>query len=269
MRRYPAQLYVTPYGPTPFPGFTLDARRFPLSSRDVRRAINLAIDRPAFVRAAAVPMVPTCQTIRPGAVGFAPYCPYASGGLATGAPEIAKARALVRRAGATGATVTVALFPRIDDPDDFRWGIGLQQEALVDALRAIGLRPEVETLPADMQGFFDDHSQIRHACCHDGSEPTPAASDLGFITGDCRRDAVADGAFCDDETKTLTESANAESDPARRAEIWKELDRHLTDEAAWVPIGSGTNPVFLAKDVGNYGQQMQLLGSLWELLTVR
>ena len=111
--------------------------------------------------------------------------------------------------------------------------------------------------------------QIRHACCHDGSEPTPAASDLGFITGDCRRDAVADGVFCDDETKTLTESANTESDPARRAEIWKELDRHLTDEAAWVPIGSGTNPVFLAKDVGNYGQQMQLLGSLWELLTVR
>ena len=42
--------------------------------------------------------------------------------------------------------------------------------------------------------------------------------------------------------------------------LWKELDRHLTDEAAWVPIGNGTNPVFLAKNVGNYGQQMQLLG---------
>jgi len=77
------------------------------------------------------------------------------------------------------------------------------------------------------------------------------------------------GQRCDDETKTLTESANAESDPARRREIWTEFDRHLTDEAAWVPIGSDTNPVFLAKDLGNYGQQMQLLGSLWELLTVR
>ena len=258
-----------PYGLMPFPGFTLDARRFPLSSQDVRLAINLAIDRPAVVGNATLPMVATCQTIRPGSVGYEPYCPYASGGLAAGAPDLAKARALVRRANATGAPVTVALFPRIDDPDDFRWGLAAQQDALLEALRAIGLRPVVKTLPDDMQGFFEDRSQIRHACCHESSEPTPAAADLGFITGDCRPEAVADGAFCDDATKALTESAIAETDAARRAGIWKKLDRHLVDAAAWAPIGSGLNPVFLAPNVGNYGQQMQLAGSLWELLTVR
>ena len=120
-----------------------------------------------------------------------------------------------------------------------------------------------------IQELLDDRSQIHLACCNDTSERAPAAADLAFITGDCARAAVAAGAFCDRETKTLTESARVETDPARRAAIWTALDRHLTDEAAWVPIGSGLNPVFVGKRVGNYGQQMQYSGSLWELLTVR
>ncbi len=97
-------------------------------------------------------------------------------------------------------------------------------------------------------------------------QPRPSSAN---ITGDCDPLGIADGAFCDAETKRLTAAANAETDPVRQARDWTALDRHLTDEAAWLPLWSGLNVVFLGKRVGNYGQQDQLNGSLWELLTVR
>jgi peptide/nickel transport system substrate-binding protein len=271
LRERPSQVYLTPNGPLGAPGFALDPRRFPISSTAVRRAINLALDRSKITAVSEFPTVPTCQAIRAGVAGYAPYCPYTVDGLATGEPRVAKARRLVRDAHAVGARVSVALVPDWSEWNDWRIGLGPSQDQLLATLRAIGLRPVVRWLPrdADNPPTYDDHPQIRWACCNEANDTPPAFGDLNSVTGGCDRQAIADGAFCDAETRRLWKKALAQTEPIAQAQAWAAIDHHLTDLAAWLPIGTGNNTVFLGKGVGNYAQQMQLGGSLWELLTVR
>ena len=58
-------------------------------------------------------------------------------------------------------------------------------------------------------------------------------------------------------------------DGATKTRAWTELDDHLVDEAAWLPVANEINVVFLTKRVGNYGYQPAVGGSLWDRLTVR
>ncbi len=269
LAQHPSQVYVTPAGPIANEGWFFNVKRFPLSSRDVRRAINYAIDRPAYLRAANGTAAATCQSVRLGAAGYVPFCPYGSGGVATGQPNLAKARALVRRAGADGAKVTIAVFQGITDPNDWRAHMGPAQRELLGTLRAIGLVPVPHALGDNWDDFYNDTSQISYSLSDNDGSRSPAAGDLGNVVADCDPEAIAFGVFCDAETRRLLAAANTASDPVTQARAWARLDRYLTDQAAWLPIGSGLNPVILSKRTGNYAQQNALLGSLWELLTVR
>jgi YVTN family beta-propeller protein len=262
--QHPSQVFATPDHPGNNVGYVFDIRKFPLSSVDVRRAINYAIDRPAFLAANPLPALATCQTVRIGVAGYLPYCPYASGGVATGRPDLAKARALVRRAGATGAKFTIGTFHDVGPDRPFRRLILPAQRELLATLRAIGLVPVPQ--PVDDDG--NSSAQMVFAGSdYDLSQP-PAADDTGNVIGGCDPDAIAHGAFCDAETKRLLAAANAATDPIAAARAWERLDHYLTDMAAWLPIGSGQNVVVVSKRTHNYAQQDALQGSLWELLTV-
>ncbi len=259
-RERPSQLYLTPAGSNPTWAF--DTSRFPLNRVDVRRAINFAIDRPAMVRSAAFEVAPDCQTVAAGVAGYEPYCPYGSGGTATGGPDVARARALVRRAGATGAKVTVSIWAPIADHKDWRSRMGPDQRLLVEAIRRTGLVPVVRKLPADWGAYYDDHPQIGYALVNPDPSRPPAAPAIDYVTGGCAPDAIRAGAFCDAETKQLLTAANAATDPIAQAQAFAALDRHLTDMGAWLPVGHGLNPLLLSKRAGNYGFQRALGGSL-------
>jgi ABC-type transport system substrate-binding protein len=264
-RDHPSQLYLTPLGLGPV--WSFDTSRSPLNSADVRRAINFAVDRPAMARAAAFTTTPTCQTVPIGRAGYAPYCPYGTGGTATGGPDVARARALVRRAGATGARVTVSIFA-VSDPTDFRSRLGPIQRLLIQAIRRTGLVPVVHAY-ADWKPYFDANPQIAQAFFDPDPSRPAAAAGIDFVTAGCDPDAIRHGAFCDADTKRLLAAANAATDPIAQARAWAELDHHLTDVAAWLPIGNGLDSLLLSKRTRNAGMQPALGGELWELMTVR
>ena len=107
--RHPLQMHSVPQHGTVF--VFLNVERRPFDDVRVRRALNYAVDRrrvsvlhgAAFAR-------PTCQVVPPTVPGYRPYCPYTVEPGASGdwtAPDLTKARALIRASGTRGQTVVV------------------------------------------------------------------------------------------------------------------------------------------------------------------
>ncbi len=260
IRLYPNQMHL-PNGYFNV-AYWLDNHRFPLSSLDVRRAINYAVDRTAIAKEAPWYSVPSCQALIPGVRSFVPYCPYAAGGVAEGAPDVARARGLVRRAGAAGATVTLQIFP---GDDDFFRRFGPMQRTLEATLREIGLH--VVERHVDPSGDTADDSMISYAFSDaDANDPNAV---FQTFTGDCTAQDVRGGAFCPARVRAFRGQAAATTDPTELGRIWTAYDHYLADQAVWLPLGAAINTVFISKRAGNFGVQPASGGSLWDLVTVR
>ena len=113
--RHGSQLHTTPGAVTNY--LFLNTTKPPFDNRDARRAVAYGLDRAALTSerdflSGAV----TCQLIPPGFAGYQPYCPFTLGddedGKWTG-PDLATAKALVRKSGTLGAEVVVNAH---DDP---------------------------------------------------------------------------------------------------------------------------------------------------------
>jgi YVTN family beta-propeller protein len=98
----------------------------PFDDVRVRRAVDYAVDRPAFARSAGGPLrgAPTCQMLPPSFPGYRPYCPYGR--------DLAKARRLVTKAGTRGTDVAVHSTS----------GSAFIASPIVSALRALGYRAD-------------------------------------------------------------------------------------------------------------------------------
>ena len=107
--RYAAQLHVHPLTNDYY--FALNTTRPPFNNQKARQAINYAADRSAYVKIAGGPSlgVPTCQILPPNFPGYVPYCPYTAGSNRTKwtAPDILKAKQLVKESGTAGMKVVV------------------------------------------------------------------------------------------------------------------------------------------------------------------
>jgi peptide/nickel transport system substrate-binding protein len=85
--------------------FFLNTRIAPFNNPLAREAVNYALDRRAFVRLASGFLKPECYFLPDGIAGHPTgNCPY---GSKDGAPDLAKAKQLVKQAGLDGTPVTV------------------------------------------------------------------------------------------------------------------------------------------------------------------
>jgi peptide/nickel transport system substrate-binding protein len=85
--------------------FFLNTRMAPFNNPLAREAVNYALDRRAFVRLASGFLKPECYFLPDGIAGHPTgNCPY---GSKDAAPNLAKAKQLVKQAGLVGAPVTV------------------------------------------------------------------------------------------------------------------------------------------------------------------
>jgi YVTN family beta-propeller protein len=248
----------------------LNTRVPPFNRLDVRKAINLAVDRAAATSAWGGPNVaePTCQLLPPNFPSYRPYCPYTAGSTKSGnwtAPDLARAKALVSRSGTRGMKVTVWAWSQAK---------GFNQVA-VKVLRSLGYRVAVKPVVGDRYwgavGDSRNRAQIGFTGWALGS-PDPGAflaqsfSCAAFLPGD--PDNLNPSAFCDPGIDRQMRRAQAEqlSDPTGSRARWQRVDREITDAAPWVPLMVTKDVNFLSKRVGNYQYSPEngmLIDQLW------
>jgi YVTN family beta-propeller protein len=268
--RYPGQLHSTPVAQTSFA--FLNTRVPPFDDVDVRRALNYAVDRNAFVAldGGVSYAQTTCQFLPANFPGHRTYCPYtarAGGGRPWSAPDLPRARRLIARSHTRGMHVTVTAA---------RSFLTADARGLVTLLAELGYRATLHLLPEGTDYFrYIADSRHRTQIGPAGWLPDyPSASNFLLLL---RCDAFVPASptqpnyseFCDRRADALMRRAAAApaDDPATDA-LWARADRRITDQAALVPLDNPKSITFVSRRVGNF-QYSQQWGVLYDQLWVR
>jgi peptide/nickel transport system substrate-binding protein len=252
--------------------FALNTRRAPFNNLQARQAINYAANRSAYVKIAGGPSlaVPACQILPPNFPSYTPYCPYTTGSQTTwSAPNVAKAKQLVKASGTAGDKVVV-------DGTTDQVGKALVEQMVSD-LDSIGYKATSQLLTASIQYPFVQNSTNSGKWNVGWSawyQDYPAPSDFLNVLLGCgsihpNSDASPNiAAFCDKSVQTqITKAESIEAtDPSGAAKIWTQVDHADTMQAPWVNMYNPKQIDFLAKSVHGYEWNPQwyiLIDRMW------
>jgi ABC-type transport system substrate-binding protein len=270
--QHASQLEVNPWQITWY--LALNTRARPFNEVAARRAVNFAIDRRRLGNLTlghGFGQV-TCQILPPDFTSYRRYCPYTAAAAEPGeagawtAPDLKRARRLVRSSGTAGETVTVWL------PSWTRFPAAAGKY-VVAVLDSIGYRAHARlSKGSDAQ----DHEDKLHVQALFSGWYADFASPGGFINpvltcGSYNPDNSENSnysEFCDPAIDR--EIARARSlqttDPAAVSPLWARIDHDLTNQAPWVPFANGVIVDVVSTRVGNYQNNPQwgtLLDQLW------
>jgi peptide/nickel transport system substrate-binding protein len=203
----------------------------------------------------------------PGFPGYSPYCPWTLGGEAPwSAPDLARAQQLVGESGTKGMRLDIVVAN-----DAVQKAIGKYLQVV---LFKLGYDPRVTALPEGVQSAYVQNSRNRvEAGLGHWQQELPAPSEpLAGLLGcssfvpDSDASPNASG-FCDRQTvEPLIQRALAldVTRPKAAESLWRQVDRHVTDLAVWLPLVNPKQIDVVSKRVGNYrwSPQLHLMPSL-------
>ncbi len=250
----------------------LNTTRPPFNNVMARQAINYAANRSAYVKIAGGPSlaVPACQILPPNFPSYVAYCPYTTGSQTTwSAPNVAKAKQLVKASGTLGDKVVV-------NGTNDQVGTALAEQMVAD-LNSIGYKASTQLLTAAAQYPFVQNSanwSKWNVAWSAWYQDYPAPSDflnvlLGCNTIHKNSDASPNiAAFCDQAIQKLINQAEsvAATNPAQAASLWTQVDHMDTQQAPWVDLYNPKQIDFLSKNVHGYQWNPQwyiLIDQLW------
>ncbi|MFJ9850293.1 ABC transporter substrate-binding protein [Streptomyces sp. NPDC101150] len=212
----------------------------------VRRALSLALDRRGFVKtglSGAGTATSSLTTKAAWAAAPAAVTHAAFGGLPPIRRNLAEARKLIKEAGATGKTVTIATSSIGQD-------VSLLATAVQAAGTQIGLRVRLKTIaPNAFSALFTDPK------AREGIDMFPetyydSITDPLDLLSNFRTGAYQNYAGYHDRTyDTLVDRARATDDPARRLAIEAKLQHKAAEQALWIPVAEWPTAVFLNKRI--------------------
>ncbi|MFE1556535.1 ABC transporter substrate-binding protein [Streptomyces sp. NPDC058734] len=218
----------------------------PLGDVRVRRALSLALDRTGFVKAGlggAGTVTSSLTTRAAWAAAPEQTLKTAFDGLPPTGQDIERAKALVREAGATGKTLTVATSSIGQD-------VSLLATAVQAAGTSIGLDIRLKTIaPNAFTALFTD-PQAREGIdmfplTYYDSITDPLDLLTNFKTGAYMNFA----GHSDPEYDKLVDEATAAYDPAKRLETVAKLQRQAAEQLLWIPVAEWPTAVFLNKRI--------------------
>jgi peptide/nickel transport system substrate-binding protein len=239
--------------------FALNTKRPPFNNLQARQAINYAANREAYVKIAGGPSlaVPTCQILPPGFPAYKPYCPYTAGANHTRwtAPDLAKARALVKASGTAGMKVVV-------DGTNDQVGKELVEQMISD-LDAIGYKASPQLLSGSIQyPFVQNSSNLGkwNVAWSAWYQDYPAPSDFLNVLLGCgsihpNSDASPNIAeFCDPAIQRQINRAESieATQPAAATALWTQVDHEDTNMAPWVDLYNPKQIDVLSRNVHGY-----------------
>jgi ABC-type transport system substrate-binding protein/class 3 adenylate cyclase len=268
--RYGGQLHLIASDTTFYA--VIDETSRPFNDVRVRQALNYAIDRRRVLDEVGGKYAGTvtCQFLPPSFPGYRPYCPYtqsAAPAAAWTAPDMTKARALVRESGTTRERVLVGGF---SDP---------VQTELAKALREIGYRVTTRVFPPTPDGYNEYATWLGMP-----SRPPHVAISLGWIADypgaydflklfACSNlpgvNAFATFYCQPSFDRHLRHALQVQlTDPAAANRLWAEADRYITNQAVTIPLWNPVSAVLVSKDVGNVqytpaGTSLPFIDQMW------
>ncbi len=253
--KFPSQVYISPTTQVYY--MALNTHVAPFDDVDVRRAVNLAVDRNAVIGLFGGPRLAqaTCQILPPEFPGYAAYCPYTAdpGSGKWTAPDLAKAQQLVDASGTKGTKVSV-----ISTPDETTKGISLYFVSLLDKL---GYKASLKTLATSVEySYVQDTRNKAQISLTYWSPDYNAASNFLNVSVGCSGYNPGSSAnpnlsgFCDPAIEAQTKKALAlqVTDPTAADPLWAKIDHATTDQAPEVPLFVASKLDFVGKRVGNY-----------------
>ena len=254
------QLHLDPQYATTY--VALNVGRPPFNDIRVRRALNYAVDRQRIATLGGSTLLarPTCQIVPPDVPGYRPYCPYTIAPDATGdwkAPDLGRARALIRASGTRGETVGVWSFDYFH-PESLYF---------VSLLRTLGYRPHLHYIK-DIAAYFNAVYTTPSVQASFGGEflfgSRLAVDWLDWLA--CNSDNNP-GHFCNRHIDTqIARLAREEpADPSGTTPLAAGIDRELTNQAPLVPLFTPSLPDLTSARVGNYEDDngTVLMDQLW------
>jgi peptide/nickel transport system substrate-binding protein len=267
-QKFPKQLHLSPE--TGMYYASMNVNLPPFNDVRVRRAINYAVDRRAAViafggRALATP---TCQVLPPGIPGYRPYCPYTKNpGPHWTAPDLARARALIKASGTAGQAVTL-----ITDDSSIGRNIGAYLQSL---LTSLGYKTTLKPISANIEYTYLQNSKNKvQIGLSYWLQDYPAPSDFLNVLYSCASyhpgsdSSINMSEFCDPGIDARMQKAMSTSitDPVAADTMWASIDRQVTDQAPAVMLFVPKQLNFVSARLGNYTfnpQGFLIFSQLW------
>jgi peptide/nickel transport system substrate-binding protein len=252
--KFASQVHVEPL--TAFWYLPMNVNLPPFNNLKARQAVNYAIDRNAAVKIFGGPKLatPSCQVLPPGFPGHKDYCPYTKNpGTTWSAPDVAKAKQLVKESGTAGQKVTV-----YSSDDDVNKGMAVYIQSV---LNEIGYKASVK--PISVNIFFTYVQNTKNKVqinVQQWYQDYPAASDFLYILFGCESfhpgsdSSINFSGFCNKPINAQMHKALslAVTDEPAANVLWAKIDKMVTDQAPMATLFSPKHLDFVSKRVGNF-----------------
>ncbi|MDX6485416.1 MAG: peptide/nickel transport system substrate-binding protein [Gaiellaceae bacterium] len=252
--KFPSQTHVETL--TAFWYAPMNTNLAPFNNVKARQAVNFAIDRNALVKIFGGTKLasPSCQVLPPGFPGHVDYCPYTKNpGPKWSAPDIAKAKALVKASGTAGQKVTV-----LSSDDEVNKAVGVYLQSV---LNQIGYKASVKPISGNI--FFTYVQNTKNKVqinVQQWYQDYPAASDFLNILFGCDSfhpgsdSSINIAGFCDKKIDVQMKKAlkTALEDEAAANKEWAKIDKAVTDAAPMATLFTPKHIDFVSKRIGNF-----------------
>lgn len=239
--------------------FFMNSRVAPFDKLKVRQAVNYAVDKRALARQFWPALAPGCSFLPPGVPGYdanldGAGCPW---GAPTRRPNLRRARALIRQAGAVGARVTV--WGNTDQP-----GPRLMR-AYTRMLNAIGLRARTRLVSGSVyfQTVGSRRTRPQTGFANWFADIIHPANFFHLVDGmTIRRRANQNYGNVDDPSLNQ-QIAALTAQPTLAAGPWQALNRQLVERGDLVPYGHAQQTTFMSErmDIGPCSRFHPLFGN--------
>ncbi len=252
--KYAKQVKISPL--TAMFYIPMNVRMAPFDNLKVRQAVNFALDRGALVKiyGGANLATASCQVLPPGFSGYEPYCPYTkSPGAKWSAPDMLRAKQLVKESGTAGQKVTIISSDRAVEKQ-----LGLYLQSL---LRELGFDAALKTLSSNIQFTYIQNTKNKvQISVTTWYQDYPAPSNFLNVLFSCASfregsdSSVNISGVCDKglDADLAKAMATGVADPKAAAPLWAAVDRKVVDMAAAAVMFNPKQLDFVSKRLGNY-----------------
>ncbi|MDE3008034.1 MAG: ABC transporter substrate-binding protein [Acidobacteriota bacterium] len=253
--KYASQLHVNPLTAVWY--LPMNTNLAPFNNYMAREALNYAIDKNAAVRLFGGSKLaqPVCTILPPGFPGHVNYCDYNKGmGSTYNGPDLAKAKALVKKSGTAGMSVAIVV-----TNDSVNEAVGQYVQSV---LNSIGYKATLKPLSANIQFNYIQNTKNKvQISLSQWYQDYPAASDFLKVLLSCQGfhpgsdNSINIAGYCNKaiDAKMAKAETLSISDPNGANKIWGQIDQQIMGTAApWVPLFTPKQIDFVSSKTGNY-----------------